>query len=268
MYCPLQSKGNPGFCHPKAPTRADLGLPPRSCSLWHAAFALTSTASSSQAHRSHMGTSALRLGATASPPASQASATARLDSQTRDTPTPPPTLGSFCAPRKFAAEIAEKSGAQELSPFSGWRPGMEGGKRHKGGAAPATPTLGRGLGSGEVGRPHLALLSPTSRNSPPGGPIDIPLSKGLMEKAQESWRRVAGWRRRAGANVHAPHFQPAPGDTKNSSATLAEHPAGRRLPTPAPRATKEVTLGGRGAAPWRPLPQRLDARPDQCGDGS
>lgn len=145
---------------------------------------------------------------------------------------------------------------------------MEGGKRHKGGAAPATPTLGRGLGSGEVGRPHLALLSPTSRNSLPGGPIDIPLGKGLMEKAQESWRRVAGWRRRAGANVHAPHFQPAPGDTKNSSATLVEHPTGRRLPTPAPHVTKEVTLSGRGAAPWRPLPQRLDARPDRCGDGS
>lgn len=34
---------------------------------------------------------------------------------------------------------------------------------------------------------------------------------------------------------------------------LAEHPAGRRPPTPAPRATKEVTLGGgRGAAPRRP----------------
>lgn len=34
---------------------------------------------------------------------------------------------------------------------------------------------------------------------------------------------------------------------------LAVHPAGRRPPTPAPRATKEVTLGGgRGAAPRRP----------------
>lgn len=33
---------------------------------------------------------------------------------------------------------------------------------------------------------------------------------------------------------------------------LAMHPAGRRPPTPAPRATKEVTLGGRGAAPRRP----------------
>lgn len=106
LYCPLQSKGNPRFCHPKATTGADSGLPPRPCSLWRAAFALTSTASSSQAHRSHMGTSA-RLGATASPPASQASATARLDSQARDTPTPPPTLGGFCAPCKFAAEIAE-----------------------------------------------------------------------------------------------------------------------------------------------------------------
>lgn len=33
---------------------------------------------------------------------------------------------------------------------------------------------------------------------------------------------------------------------------LVMHPAGRRPPTPAPRATKEVTLGGRGAAPRSP----------------
>lgn len=111
-----------------------------------------------------------------------------------------------------------------------------------------------------MGRPHLALLSPTFRNSPPGGPIWHPSGQRSDGGSQESWRPVVDWRRRAGSNVHAPHFQPAPGDTKNSSATLAEHPAGRRPPTPAPRATKEVTLGGRGAAPWRPLPQRLDAR--------
>lgn len=267
LYCPLQSKGNPRLCHPEASPspHTDWGLPPRSCSFWRTAFVLTSTASSSQAHRSHMGTSA-RLGATASPPASQASATARLGKPGTRHLHPAPTLGGSCAPCKFAAEIAENRRSSH-SPCSGWRLGMEGGGI-RGGAAPATPTLGRGLGSGEVGQPNLTLLSPTSRNSSPRWPNWHPFGQRSGGESQGSWRRVVGWRRRAGANVHAPHFQATPGDTKNSSATLAEHPAGRRPPTPAPHATKEVTLGGRGEAPWRPLPQRLDARPDPWGDGS
>lgn len=92
-------------------------------------------------------------------------------------------------------------------------------------------------------------------------------------ETQGSWRRVAGLEAPRGRERTRPTLPTRPGgDTKNSSGTpppAAVHPAGRRPPTPAPRATKEVTLGGgggRGAAPGRPLPQRLDAR--QIGEAT
>lgn len=37
---------------------------------------------------------------------------------------------------------------------------------------------------------------------------------GRPREAGDGWR---GWRRRAGANVHAPHFQPAPGETQRTA---------------------------------------------------
>lgn len=94
---------------------------------------------------------------------------------------------------------------------------------------------------------------------------------GRPREAGDGWR-VAGLEAPRGRERTRPTLPTRPGgDTKNSSATpppAAVHPAGRRPPTPAPRATKEVTLGGggRGAAPGRPLPQRLDAR--QIGEAT
>lgn len=143
---------------------------------------------------------------------------------------------------------------------------MGGGKRHKGGAAPAAPTLGRGLGSGEVGRPHLVLLSLTSRNSPPGDPIGIPLGKGLMERARKAGD---GWQAggAARARTYTPHTSNPPRETQRtaqrrwSSIPRAgghphpPHAPQRRLPSAAKERLPGVPFR-RGSTRSRPVRRR------------
>lgn len=195
-----------------------------------------------------MGTPA-RLGAIASPPASHASATARLDSHARDIsnpPRPPPKVASK-HPASLLLKFAEISSAAAQS-FRGWKLGMEGGDRYKGVLhLPHQLWDTAAWGLQRRGGPTLPF-SPTSRNSPPGGPTGVLLGKGLMERPRKAGN---GWQAggAARARTYSSHTSNPPwGDTKNSSATPAKHPAGRRPPTPAPRATKEVTLSGQ---PWR-----------------
>lgn len=122
-----------------------------------------------------------------------------------------------------------------------------------------------------MGRPHLALLSPTSRNSPPGGPIGIPLGKGLMERARKAGDR---WRAggAAGARTYTPHTSNPPRETQRTAQRRwpsipragghphPPHAPQRRLPSAAEERLPGVPFR-RGSTRARPVRRRQPSPP-------
>lgn len=135
-------------------------------------------------------------------------------------------------------------------------PGWRGRSVVGGGAAPATPTLGRYLGSGEARRrggptpPFSLQLSET----PPAAQVASPRAK-VWRGHLESGHRLT----RLEARAHTTHLHAAPRDTKSCSATPAVHPRAGGDPHPAPARPDGAGAPGspgpgcpRGAAQGRP----------------